>query len=107
MAATSSADAVFHAIADPNRRRMLDLLAEGETPAQVLADRFDISFAAVSQHLKVLHEAGLVSRRAAGRQRIYRLEAERLRVIDQWTARYRAFWERRLELLGKYLDKQP
>ncbi len=105
-ASTFATDAVFHAVADPNRRRMLDLLAEGESPAQELAARFDISFAAVSQHLKVLHEAGLVSRRAAGRQRIYRLEADRLRIIEQWTARYQRFWRERLDRLGKYLDEQ-
>ena len=57
---------VFHAIADANRRKLLDLLAGGELPAQELASRFDVSFAAVSQHLKVLHDAGLVKRRADG-----------------------------------------
>ncbi len=103
-AASTFTDEVFHAVADSNRRRMLDLLAKGETPAQELAGQFDISFAAVSQHLKVLHEAGLVSRRAVGRQRIYRLEPDRLRVLDQWTARYRRFWQQRLDRLGKYLD---
>jgi len=105
-ASMSAPDAVFHAVADPNRRRMLDLLAEGESPAQELAAQFEISFAAVSQHLKVLHEAGLVSRRAAGRQRIYRLEAAPLRAVEEWTARYRRFWQSRLNRLGKYLDEQ-
>ena len=96
---------VFHAIADPNRRRMLDLLADGDLPAQQLASRFDISFAAVSQHLKVLHRAGLVTRRAEGRQRIYGLEPLGLREVDNWTARYRRFWQGRLRRLRSYLDK--
>jgi DNA-binding transcriptional ArsR family regulator len=102
-AAADDAD-VFHAIADPNRRQLLDLLAAGDLPAQDLADRFEISFAAVSQHLKVLRDAGLVSRRADGRQRIYSLTPDRLRIVAEWTARYRGFWESRLKGLGKYLD---
>ena len=97
---------VFHAIADPNRRRLLDLLAAGDSPAQDLADRFEISFPAVSQHLKVLLDAGLVTRRADGRQRIYRLAPEKLKEVDEWTAAYRRFWESRLKRLGEYLDSK-
>ncbi len=97
---------VFRAIADPNRRRILDLLAGGEAPAQELAARFDMSFAAVSQHLKVLLDAGLVARRAEGRSRIYRLTPERLRTVEEWAASYRKFWEAALERLGEYLDSE-
>jgi DNA-binding transcriptional ArsR family regulator len=97
-------DEVFHAIADANRRKLLDLLAGGDRPAQQLASCFDMSFAAVSQHLKVLHEAGLVRRRAEGRQRIYSLAPLRLREIDDWTSRYRKFWRGRLKRLRSYLD---
>jgi DNA-binding transcriptional ArsR family regulator len=97
---------VFHAVADPNRRRILDLLAEGESPAQELANHFDISFAAVSQHLKILHQAGLVRRQPNGRQRIYSLVPSRLREIDEWTAKYRRFWRDRLSRLGSYLDQE-
>lgn len=97
---------VFHAIADPNRRRLLDLLAVGDSPAQELAGRFEISFAAVSQHLKVLLEAGLVTRRARGRQRIYSLTARKLKAVDEWAASYRKFWDSRLKRLGDYLDSQ-
>jgi DNA-binding transcriptional ArsR family regulator len=96
--------AVFAAIADPGRRRLLDLLAAGDAAAQELADHFEVSFAAVSQHLKVLLDAGLVTRRALGRNRIYSLSPERLRVVDEWTARYRRFWQSRLRRLGEYLD---
>jgi DNA-binding transcriptional ArsR family regulator len=99
-----ASDEVFHAIADANRRKLLDVLADGDLPAQELASRFDISFPAVSQHLKVLHEAGLVSRRAEGRQRIYSLAPLRLREIDDWTARYRRFWQGRIKRLRSYLD---
>src|SRR5215472_8275604 len=97
-------DEVFHAIADANRRKLLDVLAEGDLPAQELANRFDISFAAVSQHLKVLHDAGLVKRRAEGRRRIYSLAPLALREVDDWTAGYRKFWQGRLKRLRAYLD---
>jgi len=95
---------VFHAIADPHRRQLLDLLAAGDLPAQELADRFAISFAAVSQHLRVLREAGLVARRAEGRQRIYSLTPARLRIVAEWTAGYEKFWRSRLKRLGAYLE---
>jgi DNA-binding transcriptional ArsR family regulator len=98
---------VFHAIADPNRRRMLDTLANGELAAQELAGHFDMSFAAVSQHLKVLHHAGLVKRRAQGRQRIYSLAPLGLREVEDWTARYRRFWRSRLRRLRSFLDEEP
>jgi DNA-binding transcriptional ArsR family regulator len=107
VSAASQQDEVFHAIADPHRRQLLDLLASGETAAQALAGRFDISFAAVSQHLKVLLEAGLVSRRAQGRERIYRLAPANLRLVHDWTGSYRKFWRGRLKRLGDYLDRQP
>ena len=97
---------VFRAIADPNRRRILDLLAAGEAPAQELAARFDMSFAAVSQHLKVLLDAGLVARRAEGRSRIYRLTPERLRTVEEWAGTYRRFWTTALDRLGDYLDSE-
>jgi DNA-binding transcriptional ArsR family regulator len=105
MTSASQDEAVFFAIADPCRRRLLDLLVEGEAPAQALARQFDVSFPAVSQHLKVLREAGLVSRRAEGRERIYSLTPEKLRVVEEWTARYRKFWGNRLKRLGAYLDE--
>jgi DNA-binding transcriptional ArsR family regulator len=97
-------DEVFRAIADANRRKLLDVLASGDLPAQELASRFDVSFAAVSQHLKVLHSAGLVRRRVAGRHRIYSLAPSRLREVDDWTACYRKFWRGRLKKLRSYLD---
>jgi DNA-binding transcriptional ArsR family regulator len=99
------ADDIFHAIAEPNRRRLLDLLADGELAAQDLAGRFEISFAAVSQHLKILHEAGLVDRRAEGRKRIYTLTPHRLREVADWTANYRRFWQGRLKRLRSFLDE--
>lgn len=102
---SSAGDGVFHAIADPNRRRLIDLLAEGEKSVQELAQGFDITMAAVSQHLAVLLESRLVSRRPQGRQRLYRLDAAPLRIVDEWTSQHRRFWQSRLKRLHAYLDK--
>lgn len=96
---------VFHAVADGNRRRLMELLSGGEKPVRHLAGQFDISFAAVSQHLAVLHRAGLVSRRAQGRQRLYRATPHALREIHDWAGRYQEFWQGRLKELGGYLDR--
>ena len=104
MAGTTSEISVFHAIADPNRRSMLDLLRAGARPVQEIADAFDISMAAVSQHLKVLLEAGLVTREVRGRYRIYRVEPGALKDVHDWANEYRAFWEDSLTELGRYLD---
>jgi DNA-binding transcriptional ArsR family regulator len=102
---SASGDGVFHAIADPNRRRLIDLLAEGEKSVQELAQGFDITMAAVSQHLAVLLDSRLVTRRAQGRQRLYRLDAAPLRIVDEWTSQHRRFWQSRLKNLRAYLDK--
>jgi DNA-binding transcriptional ArsR family regulator len=106
MHSSSIDDGVFHAIADPNRRRLIDLLADGEKSVQELARGFDITLAAVSQHLAVLLDSRLVARRAAGRQRFYRLDAAPLRVVDEWTSQHRRFWQSRLTRLRNYLDKE-
>ena len=79
---------VFRAIADPNRRRMLDLLRSGERSVGELAKPFRMSMPAVSQHLKVLRNAGLVRERRVGRQRIYRVQPARLREVQKWASRY-------------------
>ena len=103
--ASPARDDVFRAIADPSRRRLLDLLREREMPAQELASHFDMSFPAVSQHLSVLLEARLVTRRSDGRQRVYRARPRGLRGVHEWTAKYRRFWSGRLRQLDEYLDR--
>ena len=102
---SASAD-VFHVIADPTRRAILDLLAAGERPVQDLVAPFRISQPAVSQHLAVLRAVGLVSQRQEGRMRIYRLEAERLQEVFDWVRHYEKFWDVKLAALGRYLDRQ-
>ena len=96
---------VFGALANPTRRDLLQALLErGPQPAQSLAARFDMARPSVSEHLRVLREAGLVEERRAGRQRIYRLEAEPLREVADWLAPYERFWRDRLAGLRELLD---
>lgn len=97
----------FSAVADPTRRAMLDLLVEGERPAGDLVAAFKaISQPAVSKHLKVLRDAGLVSVRVHAQQRIYRLEPGALAGLDAWIEKYKAFWPERLDALEQYLDEK-
>jgi DNA-binding transcriptional ArsR family regulator len=102
--ASARAD-VFHAVADANRRGLLDRLARGEAPVGALVDHSRLSYSAVSKHLAVLHDAGLVRRRRSGRQRLYRLEPAPLREVYDWTTRYEVFWATRLARLRDVLDE--
>lgn len=95
---------VFHAIADPTRRKLLELLRDGDRPVQELVSRVDVTFGAVSQHLKTLREAGLVSRRKDGQRRIYHLQPEPLKQIHDWTAIYEKAWRGRFRKLRARLE---
>lgn len=99
----TSAD-TFHAIADPTRRRLLELLAERERPVNSLSEAFTMTRPAISQHLRILREAGLVAERRVGRERQYRLRAEPLREVSEWVNQYERFWQERLDALGEHLD---
>lgn len=99
-------DIVFETLAEPNRRRILDLLREGERPAGDLVDALDISQPGVSRHLRVLREAELVNVREDGRRRLYSLNAARLAGIDAWLAPYRRFWSSKLDALEEHLDRE-
>ena len=101
----ASADA-FHAIAEGNRRVLLDVLREGEQPVGALVAATGLSYSLVSQHLQVLLDARVVDRRPEGRHRIYRLEATPLRAVHDWTAEYERFWQERLVRLRRRLDEQ-
>ena len=87
------------ALADPVRRELVALLARGEVAAGELADRFPVSRPAVSRHLRVLREAGLVTARADGRRRLYALDPRPLRELDDWLEPYRDLWAGRLDAL--------
>ncbi len=97
---------VYHAVADGTRRRMLDLLAERERPVMELAAFFDITQPSVSEHLRVLREAGLVTVRRDGRRRIYRFEPDPLKELSDWVKEFERFWNERLDNLGKYLQRK-
>jgi DNA-binding transcriptional ArsR family regulator len=90
--ATHPDDLVYRAIAEPTRRAILDLLAGGERPVAWLVARFPFSQPALSQHLRVLREAGLVRVRRQGRFRMYSIDARPLRDVYRWTGRYRRSW---------------
>jgi DNA-binding transcriptional ArsR family regulator len=105
MSATAPFD-VFEAIAHPARRKILDALRDAAQPVHALAAPFAMSRPAVSQHLRLLREAGLVAEVRHGRERRYRLEAARLREVADWLAHYEPFWRSKLHSLGAYLDEQ-
>ena len=105
-AAPSVSADVFRAIADPTRRAILELLTDGDLAVKELQPHFGMSQPALSQHLRVLRDAGLVSERQAGRLRIYRLMPQPLVEIRQWLARYERFWDERFDRLGRLLDVQ-
>jgi DNA-binding transcriptional ArsR family regulator len=96
---------VYHAIADANRRRLLELLSDRERSVQELVSHFDVTIGAISQHLQILLAGGLVVRRKEGRFRIYSARPEALKEVHEWTEQYRRFWESRLDRLGDYLDQ--
>ena len=87
------------ALADPTRRELVALLAAGELAAGELADRFPVSRPAISRHLRVLREAGLVRARVDGKRRLYALDPRPLRELDEWLEPYRAQWRNRLDAL--------
>ena len=91
-------------IAEPHRRRIVEMLLEGEQPVGALVDAMDVGQPAVSKHLRVLRDAGLVEVRIDRNRRLYRLRAEPFRQLDAWLAPYRRLWEERLDDLGTHLD---
>ena len=95
----------FLALADPTRRRIVELLGEGEQGAGGLGGHFTISAPAVSQHLKVLREAGLVRVRSEGPRRIYSLHPDGLAGMEEWLHKVRGFWKDRLDALERELSK--
>jgi DNA-binding transcriptional ArsR family regulator len=97
---------VFEAIAEPNRRKILGLLRESELPAGDVVDAMGMSQPGVSKHLKLLREAGLVSVRADGQRRLYRVEPNRLSELDAWLAPYRRYWRGKLDALEDHLMRE-
>jgi DNA-binding transcriptional ArsR family regulator len=99
-------DLVFHALADPSRRLMIERLSRGPASVSELAQPLTMSLPAVVQHLAVLEASGLVRSEKVGRVRTCRIQPEALRTAEHWIAERRSTWERRLDRLGEYLAEQ-
>ena len=94
----------FEVLAEPSRRRILDLLRDEERSVGQLVDQLDLSQPAVSKHLRVLREAGLVTVRVDAQRRCYRLRLDPLRELDDWLTPYRRLWSDHLDALERHLD---
>jgi len=95
---------VFQAISDPTRRSVLRLLGDQELPLNAISSHFPMTRPAVSKHLRILAEAGLVKERKVGRETRYRLDADPLRELKSWLAFYERFWENKLDALKRYVE---
>ena len=96
----------LEALADPTRRRLVELLAQGDRSAGELAAEFETSRPGVSRHLRILREHGLVSARGDGRRRVYSLDPQPLEELDEWLSRYRSFWAHRLDALETEIHRR-
>lgn len=96
---------VFHAIADPTRRAILGLLAVQTLTLNAVAQNFDISRPAVSKHVKILEECGLIKINQLGRERFCEAQFDKLNEVSEWIEQYRKFWESKLDALEIYLEK--
>jgi DNA-binding transcriptional ArsR family regulator len=97
----------FEVVAEPNRRRILDLLREKRRPVGELVDRLGLTQPTVSKHLRVLKDARLVDVEQDAQRRLYRLRAAPLEELDAWLQPYRALWSQRLDALERHLDRMP
>src|SRR3954465_15761165 len=100
----TTADA-FNAVAEPRRRQMLDLLPRGERPVNDVVALLGLAQPQVSKHLRVLREVGLVSVRGAGKQRLYTLNAERLKPIHEWVRTFERFWDNQLDRIKERAER--
>jgi len=96
---------VFQAIADPTRRAILSLLAAQTLTLNAVAENFHISRPAISKHIKILNECGLIEIKDKGRERYCEAKLEKLNEVSQWIEQYKQFWETKLDALETYLDK--
>jgi len=97
----------FETVAEPTRRRILDLLLTGERPVGDLVTDLDMSQPGVSRHLRVLRDAGLVTSRTDAQRRLYSINPSPLAELDAWLAPYRRLWAGRLDQLGAHLNDMP
>ncbi|HAV76218.1 MAG TPA: transcriptional regulator [Anaerolineae bacterium] len=100
-------DTTFSALSDPTRRAIVSQLAAGEASITALASPFNMSLPAVTKHIRVLEQAGLLTRKKKGRVQYCRLNAEPLRDAAQWLAFYQQFWDAKLDALANFLEEDP
>ena len=105
MARAATTTDAFNAVAEPRRRQILDLLAQGERPVNDLVELLGLAQPQVSKHLRVLREVDLVHVRDEGRQRMYRLNPEPLKPIHDWLAKYEQAWNKRFDLMDDVIDE--
>lgn len=96
---------VFQAIADPTRRDIIHLLSRQSLNLNAVADHFEISRPAISKHIKILMECGLIAVKQQGRERICQAELKKLEAVKEWVEQYRAFWNTKLDALGEFLSQ--
>src|SRR5262245_24493757 len=97
---------VFQAIADPTRREIIGLISKKALTLNGVAEQFDISRPAISKHIKILTECGLITIKQQGRERYCYPDLSRLKEVADWTERYRIFWNQKLDALGAFLEKE-
>src|ERR1700741_1388095 len=97
---------VFQAIADPNRRAIINLLSSQKLTLNGVAENFDVSRPAISKHIKILTECGLIIIRQQGRERYCEARLQPLNEVSEWIERYRVFWATKLDALGDFLNKE-
>ncbi len=96
---------VFQAIADPTRRAIINMLAQQPQNVNAIADQFDVTRQAISLHVKILNECGLIRIKKQGRERVCEASLQHLQEVQQWIDQYKKFWETKLDALGLYLNE--
>ncbi len=96
---------VFQAIADPTRRQIINLIVHQSMNLNAIADNFDVSRPAISNHIKILNECGIISIEQVGRERYCKIEPANLRVVADWVEPFRALWEQKLDSFENYLNE--
>lgn len=101
-----SLDRIFYALSDHSRRAIVEVLSRKEASVSELAQPFNMSLAAVVQHIQILEESGLIRTHKSGRVRICQIEPRSLKVIEGWLNQRRQFWEKNLDRLGEFLERK-
>lgn len=95
---------VFQAIADPTRREIIRLVAQESLNLNAIAEKFQVSRPAISQHIKILTECGLITMKQRGRERYCEAKLDKLKEVSSWVEQYKRFWDEKIDALEKYLD---